>query len=268
MTAGQRPPLGIGHLTFLDLPPLDFAALAARCGYAAVSLRLYPAAPGTPVYSIPAGSAEMRAMRALLANEGMAVYDVEVVGVDKAFDPESLKPVFATAAELGAKRLNICGDDPDQARLAARIARLCEMASEVDMGVDIEFMKWRPVDSLTQTVALIEASGMTNAGVLIDALHLARCGGTPDDVAALPQTLVRSAQLCDAPARAPATTDAIIVEARSNRLLPGHGGLPLNALIEALPDDVVYSVELPMTGKADPERRARAIFEATMALFA
>ena len=49
------PPLGLAHFTVLEVPPLDLVSLAARIGYASVGLRLHPAFPGAPYYTIPIG---------------------------------------------------------------------------------------------------------------------------------------------------------------------------------------------------------------------
>ena len=261
------PPLGVGHFTFLDLPPSALIRLAARTGFSFVGMRLHPVVPGGVVYRLPPGSREMRETKAAMEGEGVTVYDVETVVIDPTFDPETLMPALTTAAELGARRLNICGDDADRGRLVARFARLCELAATQGMGVDVECMKWREIDSLSKVVEVIDASGKENAGVLIDALHLARCGGTPADVVALPARLVRSAQLCDAPALPPERTEAIIAEARSARLPPGQGGLPLGELIAALPSATAISIELPMQSDLAPEPRARMMFDATMSLF-
>jgi sugar phosphate isomerase/epimerase len=103
--------------------------------------------------------------------------------------------------------------------------------------------------------------------VLVDALHLARTGGVPADVLAAPAGLIRSAQLCDAPARRPESEAAIIAEARTGRLPPGEGDLPVRELLLALPDDAVLSVEVPMTEGASPEPHARRVFVASRRLF-
>lgn len=262
------PGLGLGHFTFLELPPQDLVRLAARTGYARVGLRLHPVVPGGLAYPLPAGGAGMRALKVLLAGEGVAVYDVESVVIDAAFDPESLKPIIASAAELGAKVLNTCADDDDRERLLSQFARICDMAEEAGMAVDIECMAWRGIDSLGKCADLVRDSGKANASVLVDALHLSRCGGTPAEVAALPAAMVRNAQLCDAPSRQPATAEAIMAEARGGRLPPGDGGLPLAGLVAALPARTVFSVEVPMAGQGDPESRARAIFEGAMKILA
>ena len=56
-------PLGLAHFTALEVPPLDLVDLAADIGYAAIGLRLIPAAPGMTFYSLPAGSAALRDLR-------------------------------------------------------------------------------------------------------------------------------------------------------------------------------------------------------------
>jgi len=258
-------PLGIAHFTTLDVGPLPFVEMAAEIGYAAVGLRLYPAFPGSLFYEIPTGSALMRAMRAALDDTGLAVYDIEFVPIDAAFDPASLKPVLDSAAELGAKRLSVCGDDPEPARLVEKFAAVCDLAASAGMGVDIELMPWRTVGTLQAAAAVVQEAGRPNGGVLVDALHLSRSGGVPEDLRALPREAIRSAQLCDAPAARPATSDALIREARGGRLLPGDGALPLGRLLAELPDHAVLSVEVPNAGQP-PEIHARRAYEATRQL--
>src|SRR6202040_247001 len=106
------------------------------------------------------------------------------------------------------------------------------------------------------------AAARPNGGVLVDALHLSRTGGTPLDVRAAPAGFIRSAQLCDAVAERPSSQEAIIKEARSGRLPPGHGTLPLRDLLAELPAGTVLSIEVPMDGSAPPERHARDNFAA------
>ena len=101
----------------------------------------------------------------------------------------------------------------------------------------------------------------------MDALHLSRTGGSPADLRKISPELIRSAQLCDAPASRPTTNEAIIQEARSKRLPPGQGELPLAELLAGLPDDIVLSVEVPMENGEPSEVRARYVFDATQALF-
>jgi sugar phosphate isomerase/epimerase len=261
------PPLGIAHFTTINVEPLSFVEMAARIGYSAVGLRLNPAFPGAPFYQVPVGSALMRSLRARLAETGLAVYDIEFLVIDADFKAEGLRPMLESAGELGAKRLSLCGDDPDRSRLIANFAALCDLAADYGMGVDLECMAWRKVASFADAVSVVQAAGRLNGGALVDALHLARTGGAPVDVLSAPASLIRSAQLCDAPAGRPVSEAAIIAEARSGRLPPGEGDLPLRDLLSALPDGTRLSVEVPMTEGASPEPHARRVFVAAQRLF-
>jgi sugar phosphate isomerase/epimerase len=257
----EMPPLGLAHFTVLEAPPLDLVMLAASTGFAFIGLRL-----GALCYEIAPGSQAMRAIRARLDGEGVRIHDIEVVTIGADFVAARLAPVLAAAGELGARRLSVCGDEPDPARMVASFAELCELASVFGMGVDLECMAWRRVGSLPAAVRVVRAAGRPNGGVLVDALHLARTGGAPDDLRQVPAELIVSAQLCDAPAARPASEEAIIHEARAGRLLPGHGELPLCELLAALPAHAAISVEVPIAGSQPPERRAREIHAATRAL--
>ncbi|ACL62714.1 sugar phosphate isomerase/epimerase family protein [Methylobacterium nodulans] len=258
MHASLDQPLGLAHFTCIAVPPLDLVRLAARTGYASVGLRLHPAFPGAPVYELPPRSAAFREVRQALSDEGVHLHDIEFVTIGEDFASASLTGILEAAAGLGAQRLSVCGDDPDRDRLVARFAELCDLAAEFGMGVDLECMAWRQVASLPDAVRVVENAGRPNGGVLVDALHLSRTGGSPEDVSAVPADLIRSAQLCDAPAEAPQSTDGIIREARAGRLIPGEGALPLGALLAALPLTASLSVEVPMAGTSSPEEHVRA----------
>jgi sugar phosphate isomerase/epimerase len=256
-----RPRLGIAHFTTIVVEPLDYVAMAARIGYSQVGLRLHPAFPGAPFYEIPSGSSLMKAMQSRLADTGLSVYDIEFVVVDAAFEPARLRPVFEMAAELGAKRLSVCGDDADGARLCSNIAALAVLAQPFGMGIDIENMAWRKISSFAQAVQLAKDTGAENVGALVDALHFTRGGGLPKDLKDVPQKVVKSFQLCDTVGPRPTSDDALIMEARSGRKLPGEGTLPLAKLLTAIPKECVISVEVPMTAGL-AEDHARRVYEA------
>lgn len=260
------PPLGIAHFSCIEVPPLEFVRLSGEIGYAAVGLRLHPAFHGAPFYTLRSGSAEMRSVKVALQQAGIAVYDIEFVVIDEAFSASELLPVLESAGELGARRLSVCGDDPDRSRFAANLTALAELAAEFGMAVDLEIMPWRRIGTLAAAADAAEATRRTNIGVLIDALHLWRSGAVPADLRSVSKELIRSVQLCDAVAECPADNAALVAEARGGRLLPGQGALPLQDLLRVVPSDATLSVEVPNTG-LPAERHAKALFDATIALF-
>jgi sugar phosphate isomerase/epimerase len=193
---------------------------------------------------------------------------MEFVTIGPDFVASGLEPYLHSAAELGARRVSVCGDDPDLSRLADRLGEVCRLAASYGMGVDVEWMAWRAVSTLQDAVKIVQGCGEPNCALLIDALHLDRTGATPADVAALPPGLVRSVQLCDAPAARPGDMAATLLEARAGRLPPGEGALPIRDLLAAAPRDAMLSVEVPTTSSCPPEDRVRHIFESTQRLLA
>ncbi|WP_417208474.1 sugar phosphate isomerase/epimerase family protein [Antarctobacter sp.] len=255
--------IGLGHFTCLHLPPADLVRLARQAGFGFVGMRFHPVAPGLPHWlPSPAGQADLARV---MAGEGIALYDIETVVIDAGLDPDMLGPALDAAAALGGQRVNCCADlFPG---LTERFAHLCALAAERGLGVDIEPMRWRGVNTPAACLSLIAASGAPNAGYLVDTLHHHRCGGTPEEIVAMSAGVVRSAQVCDAPAATPETTEGLIAEARGGRLLPGDGGLPLRETLRAVPDGTVISVELPNAqDRRDDLTRARAIYAATKTL--
>ncbi len=157
------------------------------------------------------------------------------------------RPLLEAAAALGARRVLATGDHPDGSLVADRLAALCALARELGLVVDLEFMPFRPVATLAAAIAVATRAGGEQVGahVLVDALHLARSGGRPADLAAAPSTLFGVCHLCDAP-EAPPAAGSLVDEARGGRLLPGEGALPLEALVRALPPDTTYVSEVPL----------------------
>jgi sugar phosphate isomerase/epimerase len=79
----------------------------------------------------------------------------------------------------------------------------------------------------------------------IDSLHLARCGETPADIAALDPALIGAAQICDGPLAHPGQ-NAYFYEALFQRGIPGEGELPLLDFLKSIPADVLVSPEVPL----------------------
>jgi sugar phosphate isomerase/epimerase len=115
---------------------------------------------------------------------------------------------------------------------------------------------------------MVQAAGRSNASVLVDALHFSRSGGTPADIASVEPSLFRYAQICDAAPDMPADVPGLIREARTGRLLPGDGVLPLVALVRALPGTATLSVEAPVRATAGLPalERAQRAYQAMQAL--
>jgi sugar phosphate isomerase/epimerase len=244
------PRLALAHLTVLEVPPPALFRLAAQAGFDDVGIRILPAAPGGVHYPLT-DQATVVAWRRALAEAGVGVHDVEFVPLTPELDLDDLRRPLALAAELGARRLSVSGDDADRDRLVERYGRLCDIAAEHGLGVDLEFMRFRIVGTLPQALDIVQRADRANGRLLIDVLHLYRSGGTAQMLADVPARWIGSVQLCDAPRQDPGDAH-IVEEAREGRLFPGEGELPLREVLAALPAGVAMSVEVP-TGRSHPD---------------
>jgi sugar phosphate isomerase/epimerase len=151
----------------------------------------------------------------------------------------------------------------EEARTIERFSELCDRAAQYGLHVGLEFAIYTGVRTLAHAAQVVAESKRANASVVIDALHFSRSGGIPAHIGQVDPSLFRYAQICDASADMPGPTDtpALIREARTGRLLPGEGVLPLRELVAALPGGVPLAIEAPCRALADlpaVERAKRA----------
>jgi sugar phosphate isomerase/epimerase len=241
VTAAQ---FSLAHLTVLGVSPLDQIDIAAEAGYDFVGLRATAVAAGERVVSLVGDGEMVGRVRSRLADTDVAVLDIELARLGPEDDPDELRGLLEAAAAVGARHVVGQLPDPDRSRAIDHFARLCDLAGDFGLTVDLEFPSWMETGDLGSAAAVVEAADRPNAGILVDALHFYRSGSSLDDVAALPADWFRFVQLCDAPVAVPSTDDEVIHDARAARSLPGYGQLPLVELIETLPV-VPYSLEVP-----------------------
>ena len=236
--------LSLAHLTIDTADPLAFIDAAAQAGFDSIGLRVV-AAPGAPPRPALAGDdGALARIKASLDAGGLDVLQVNSFWIMPQTAAADFRPVLDAAARLQARHVLIVVGDPDLGRAEARFAECCALAEPLGIGIALEFQSYSPVRTIAQAVRMVEASGFATAGLVVDALHLDRSGGSPSDLAAVPDGRLAFAQLCDAPARHP-PANGLRREAREGRLYPGDGELPLVALLDALPDGVPLDVEAP-----------------------
>ncbi|MDN0075161.1 sugar phosphate isomerase/epimerase [Crenobacter sp. SG2303] len=259
--------LSLAALTVLELSPPDMVSCAAEAGYSHIGLRLLPATPTEPQHDIVGDTPLLRETLARLADTGVAVSDIEILRLKPETCVADFLPVLETGARLGARDVLVAGNDADPVRLADNFARLCELGAPLNLAMNIEPMPWTEVRNLKDAAALLaSANRPANAGVLIDAIHFDRAGCRIEEIAELPEGVLRYAQLCDAPADKPRDIDELLLQARAERMTPGEGGLKLAELLRALPATLPLSIEVPQAALArtvGAVERARRLREAS-----
>lgn len=249
-------------LNELDPPALIEAAHAA--GFRAVDLRVLGAPGAAPVAPVIGNRAMIAAVAAACADTGVGLFSATGIWLLPGFVLDEALPALETAARLGAECFLAVGNDPDEGRMTANLAHLAAAAASHGLRLALELMPYTAVASLAKAHRMVAACAAPNLGLLIDALHLARSGGSPTEIAAIPRERIAYLQLCDAPA-APPPGMTLRQESLTARLYPGQGQLPLMALMDALPADIVIDVETPVAADRarPPAERAALALSAT-----
>jgi sugar phosphate isomerase/epimerase len=276
VTAPAAVPVGVGHLTMLDIAPPEWVSLAHAAGFDAVGIRAAVAGPDEEPWPISPGSPMLRETLARLRDTGMRVNDVEIIRLTPDSRPEPYQPLFEVGAALGARFVNIIPADPDVTRAADNFAALADAAAEYGLRPGMEAMSYTPIATLDDALTVV---GDSRGGVIIDPLHLHRSGTPLDRLRSVDPAALTYYQLCDARLAPPVNlprprrlargqtlgdiTD-LQLEARALRLLPGDGELPLREMLALLPPGRPLSVEAPnvalreLLGPLEFLRHARA----------
>lgn len=238
--------------TILDIGPAEAVEVAAAAGWPAVGIWFDPAS------WTPSRSQEVRQR---LDDTGVVALDIEPVILGPDGDPG--EALIEAAVAIGARHVLVASRLADHAKVTDRFGALCDLAAGTDVKVVLEFLPIFGVRTLIEACTIVRACGRANAGVLVDSLHLARSGSGPVDLRAVEAHLLPYLQLCDAPAVAPDTSlGGLVEEALHGRSLLGDGGLPVAAVLDAVPD-VPVSFELRSralnVAHPDPVERAAAV---------
>jgi len=234
----------LAHLTVLGATPLEQIDIAAAAGYDYASIRTTAVAPGEHVVPLAGDPVMIRQVATRVADTGVRVLDIELVRLGPDAEPADYLGFLEAAAAIGTRHVVGQLPDPDQSRAIDHFGRLCDLALDFGLTVDLEFPSWMEVGNLTTAAAIVAAVNRPNAGILVDVLHFFRSGSSPAQLAPLPREWFHFVQLCDAPAVVPPTVEGVIHTARAQRCLPGYGQLPLHDLLDQLPA-VPYSLEVP-----------------------
>jgi len=179
------------------------------------------------------------------------VLDVEVLRLRPDSRPDDALRILDAGARLQARAVLVICNDPEEDRLVERFAAVCEAAGERGLRACLEFMIFSSVKTIADAKRVLDRARHPAGAILVDALHLQRSGGTPADVSAVAPERLPYAQLCDGPFQ-PILPDSevALIEARTGRLFPGDGELPLPALVGALPAGASLAVEAPVADLA------------------
>jgi sugar phosphate isomerase/epimerase len=241
--------LSLAWLTIFNATPPELVTAAAAGGFDSVSLRITGRKPGDAGFEVVGNPPTILEIKRRLDDTGVKLSSVSTyhVGADITF--ADLLPSIETAAVLGAEIIMVNRTDPDDARWLELMARCCDAAALRGMRLALEFVPFNEAKTIDRAVELAGRIGRPNFGIAIDALHLARSGGIPADIRRVDPALIYMGQLCDA-ARERPDGMAFATEARTGRMYPGDGALPLHDFVDALPSQLEIDCEIPSSKHA------------------
>jgi len=233
-----------GMLLEASLPEL--IETAARHGFATITARPY-----TFAAALKAGFTE-RQLRRLIAQAGVRVTMVDALtqGLPGAAPPATFEPALRrilppdsidppdeetclrSAEALQATYVNVSlfrGRRVPLEEMAEAISGLCRRAARRGLKVALEFYPGSGLPDLDYALRVVQSCGEPNCAITLDTWHLARSGGTVEDVRRLPPGVIAGVQLSDRIAPPP---DAPYVP-MSGRSMPGEGALPLVEIVAA-----------------------------------
>lgn len=237
----------LAYLTIPGTDPVEQIRIAAECGYDYVSLRTIPLhLPGEPEFLLHEDPVLFNNVRRALEEYKMRILDIELARIREDLDSASYEPVFAKAAELGARAVlgSVWTRDKDFYQKEA--ARIADMAARYGMTYNVEFLTWAGIRNLEECRDLVDHLERPNLYCMLDTLHAYRSHVTPKEAADCPSRYFSMMHLCDGPLAIPAAIDdpEMLRVAREAREYPGMGGIDLAGYVRALPD-IPISIELP-----------------------
>jgi sugar phosphate isomerase/epimerase len=248
----------LGYTTVYASPSETIDA-ARAAGFDSVGIRITGRRPDDPDIGLVGHKTAIREFRNKLDDLGLRLSNVSTYHFHPELHVADLLPVLDATAELGASFMVASSYDPHEERYVEKLARCSEAAARLGIRVSLEFIPYSAAKTIGQARDLVKRTGQSNAGILVDSLHLDRSGGTPADIVAVEPELIHFAQICDACAERPSSAEALRAEAIGGRLYPADGVLPLHEFLDALPPGTEIECELPNAalGLVSVDERAR-----------
>jgi sugar phosphate isomerase/epimerase len=255
-------PLGVAEVTGADL-----VDIAADAGFEFVSMFAHSPSPELAADPAVFDATARRQMRTRLAERGVRLLNLECFNLTPDVDVATFDAALACGGDLGATHATaIVWENADRNDALTKFRRLCDMAAEHEINVNLEFFAMcETISNLDTAAAFVTEAGRANAGIVLDLLHIVRTSGGMAGLTGFDPTLIGMVQISDGFLNSGADPHTESLE----RLMPGEGDFPLREFLAWLPDDRVLGVEVPqmsLIGSVAPAERARRMVEATRML--
>ncbi len=234
MPNSESPVIALCWGTLIGTPLEQLIAAAAHARLGAITLT-------SPMYEAARrGGRTVDGLRRRLEDAGLTVHAIdpligalpgtpkpaEVPPENRAYFEITEDDCYRAADDLQAETINLAhfgGSNVTEAQFIDCLGPLAGRAQAHGVALTLEFLPESSIPDLATAARIVSAIGAPNLGLMFDAWHFARTGGTVEQLAALPKGLITAVQISDrVPPAAGATYTPMF-----GRLLPGEGVLPL-----------------------------------------
>lgn len=247
----MRQQFSLAYLTVVNTPPPKMVYMAMRAGYDFVSLRpIYMGLPGEPNFSLAKNKRLFCETRQALQDTGIKLLDIELAKIEEGVDPVEYEPELEAAAELGGRHVlsSIWTNNKDE--YIEKFAKLCDLAAQYDMTVDLEYVPIASVKNLDEALNVLNTVNKENMGLMLDIHHVHRAQDKIEDLKKVPKEWFNFIHVCDAPDEIPANREEMLRIVREARSYIGEGGIDVAGIVNSVPE-VPYSIELPNKQQAN-----------------
>ncbi len=182
----------------------------------------------------------LKVMKQILDDNGIKHVELEFLGdwfLDGERKAESYtrkKLLFDAAEALRAHHVKV-GDFYQQRtpmpRLIERFAELCAEGAERGTKVGFELMPFAMIDSLEDSLKMVEGAGASNGGICLDTWHIVKLKIPYDKLRCIPAQYITSVELNDGTFECPWSLHEDTV---NHRRLCGHGEFDVKGFIAAV----------------------------------
>ena len=242
--------LSISYYTAPELSPLKLVESAAKLKCKFIGLRLLSNQPGADEMPLLNDLSFRKVVKKNMKSLGGYSLDANSLRIIPDSNVSDYLNFFDAAWDLNAKHVLTTINDNDENRLMDNLNKFCEEAIQRQLTIDIEFVPWLKVSNLKKTIEIINKCNFMNVGIALDALHFFRSNSSLDLLKKYSKKHINYFQICDAKIlnKVP-KTEQLIIEATKNRLSPGNGDINLKKIIDLLPKNIPFAIEIPQADK-------------------
>ncbi len=183
---------------------------------------------------------DLREIKRILDNNGIEYVELEFLtdwflrGERKKQSDIQKQKLFTAAEALQAIHVKVGDFFHEQFEMPSLIesfALLCEEAAEYGTRIGFELMPFSMVDTLKDSLTMIEGAGAGNGGLVFDLWHIVKLGIPYEEIARMPPQLLISVELNDGTFEAPWSLHEDTI---NHRRLCGAGEFNIRGFIECV----------------------------------